>query len=1241
MKLLRALPLVLAFLTIAATPGLACTVFCAFDGRVALAGSNEDWADPNTQVWFVPATKDNYGIVYFGFGRGEYPPGGVSRHKLVIPAEGITKIKPEDLYGLPQGGMNEKGLFVDGASTEAIKVPAAPGKKAYDGRLEDLILRKCATVEEALKLLETYAFNSVQGQWMFADKTGDSAIIEAGEVIVRKRGNYQVMTNFLQSKVEPAKVTCPRYKLVSRALAERKDLSVDLVRSLLKATAQQSTTYSAIFDLANSEVHVHHRRDFDRSVKINLKEERAKSERALTIASLFKPDDELRRRALFGAQLAPVTREVRERQKLADDGGVLLEQVFPGTSAADGDFKAGDVILAIGGVKVTGIPLFLQKIEEARAGDVLTLDVVRDGVRAKRRLALKEMPREKGDGYDVIYGSVTSHGARLRTIVTRPKGEGRHPAAMLLQGGHTCFSIDNPVGTPFGFTWVARNLARRGYVTMRIERPGCGDSEGGPLRDVDFDTELDGYKQGLRALKQLDFVDAANVFLFGHSQGGINAPLVAVEVPVRGIAVFGTVSGGGLEGMLGQRRRLAMLDGTNPADVDREVLAQARFWYPLLVEKKTPREIRELQPAPPKHVWGQWVTDDKYVAGRHFTFYHQGADKNLAEAWSEVAATRLAFGGKGASSKAPSEPAQPRVLAIWGTSDWLVDRAGNAWIAEIVNRVKPGNGTFVALDAIDHFFLRTATPEESYRYFKPVKGMPPTEFNRSIIEALCAWLDETAGRAKKAPEKPPGETRPVRRGDQFAGMDPYVRAALKKWEVPGLAIAVVKDGKVVLARGYGVCEVGKDRKVSADTAFPIASCAKSFVASAVGLLVEEGKLRWDDPVAKHLPDFELADRYLTEHVTLRDLLCHRTGLRRADLLADGTGFDAREILRRLKHLEPIAELRTQHSYNNHMYTALGEVVTRVAGRPWEQFVTERIFLPLDMKSTTARVADVSADRLALRHWRSDAGIVARPADNDMYSTVGDLAQWLKLQLAEGTCGDRRLLRPETVREMHALQSSIPVTSRPKDNIHAAQFFGSGLGWWVVDYRGHKTVSHSGAWGAWMAIMPDETLGVVVLSNLDQEYLAALLVYDVADAYLVGPETAWNPGKWESTWLRNEPVGAAYRPRDESRARLGKTRTAGTRPSLPLEKYAGTFDSKLYGRLVVRHQGGRLSITFGQFTTDLSHWQDNSFYVRAPTRLTFDWMLTFGLSGDGQVADVTVKHVGWDKDEKDHLFARGQ
>lgn len=448
----------------------------------------------------------------------------------------------------------------------------------------------------------------------------------------------------------------------------------------------------------------------------------------LTIAWSLQADgqpNELRRRAMFGAQLADVTPEVRGRQKLDGNGGVVLAQVFPGTSAADAEFTAGDVILAVDGAKLTGIPMFLQIVAKARAGDVLTLHVARDALRREKRVTFREMPREKGEGYDVVYGAVTSHGARLRTIITRPKVEGRHPAIMLLQGGHTCFAIDTPVGQPTSFTWIASDLTRHGYVTLRVERPGCGDSEGGPLRDVGFDTELDGYKQALQALKRFDFVDADNVFLFGHSMGGNMAPLMAVPVPVRGIAVYGTGAGTWFEGVFGQRRRLASLDGTNPTAVDREILDQARFWYPLLVERKTPREILEQNPELRKL---GWVVDEKYVGDRHYTFHHQIADKNLTEAWTNVAA---------------------RVLSVWGASDWLVDKAGNAWIAEVINRTRPGNGTFVVLDSIDHFFFRAASPEESYQIWKPAAGAPAREFNPVILETLRAWLDETAGRAKK------------------------------------------------------------------------------------------------------------------------------------------------------------------------------------------------------------------------------------------------------------------------------------------------------------------------------------------------------------------------------------------------------------------------------------------------------------------------------------------------------------
>jgi hypothetical protein len=455
-------------------------------------------------------------------------------------------------------------------------------------------------------------------------------------------------------------------------------------------------------------------------------------------------DSGLRRRAMFGAQFGAVTVDIQQRQKLNDGNGLVIQRVLPGTSAADAGFEVGDVILAVGGVSIPDFAAFLERMAGTRAGDVVTFEVVRDGRREERPVTLREMPREKGDGYDVLYASVTSHGARLRTIITRPPDGGRHPAVLLLQGGHTCFPIDNAVGEPSGFMRIAQDLARHGYVTLRVERPGCGDSEGGPLRDVDFDVELDGYIEALRALKRLDSVDADQVYLFGHSMGGIMAPLIAVQSPVRGIVVYGTTAETWFESVFSQRRRLAALDGTKPAEVDGEILAQLRFFYPLIVERKTPLQILEAVPELPRRIWDAWVTDDRYVYGRHYSFYHQIADRNLTDAWSRVASTRLPAG-----ADTPAAAVHPRVLSIWGAADWVGTQAASAWITEVVNRVQPGHGSFVALDSIDHGFFRAATFEESYRYFQPGEAGSFGQFNPDILVVLRSWLAQSSGIASK------------------------------------------------------------------------------------------------------------------------------------------------------------------------------------------------------------------------------------------------------------------------------------------------------------------------------------------------------------------------------------------------------------------------------------------------------------------------------------------------------------
>lgn len=452
-------------------------------------------------------------------------------------------------------------------------------------------------------------------------------------------------------------------------------------------------------------------------------------------ASSVSADNNLPRRGMFGAALASVTTIEQKRQGLATTDGVMLEEVFPDTSAAAAEFKARDVIRRMNDIEVPDVATFMHELSLARAGDSFVFGMIRDGTNLEKHVTLKEVPRERDEHYETTYGHVVSRGARLRTIVTRPKAEGRRPAVLLLQG-YGNFSIDQPVGPPTGFTQICRYLSRNGYATMRVDRRGCGDSEGGPCRDMDFETELDGYRQALQAIRELDFVDVNNIFIFGHSIGGFFGPILAAETPVRGIASYGTTTGSWLDGVLEQRSRLFSLEGTKPADVASRIQRELQFWRPLLEEKRTPAEIRKLHPEQNTMV-ARLAIDDRYIYDRHYSWLHQIADVDIEEVWDRVATTVLEDGDQG--------PIYPQVLSMWGTSDWVAERKPVARIDEIVNRVQPGNGTFIAIDASDHFFFHAASLSESFQYFRPPAGGPYGKFNPAILAELRNWLDETSG----------------------------------------------------------------------------------------------------------------------------------------------------------------------------------------------------------------------------------------------------------------------------------------------------------------------------------------------------------------------------------------------------------------------------------------------------------------------------------------------------------------
>jgi len=257
----------------------------------------------------------------------------------------------------------------------------------------------------------------------------------------------------------------------------------------------------------------------------------------------ISPDSgvELARGAFFGAKVGQVSDEVRDQLKLDEGTGIAVEAVIPGSTAEAAGFKAGDVLLAVDGVKIPGTAEFIRTIGGLKGGASVTIEFRRGDALRKEKVTFKGRPFEKSDAYEIVYDSVPTRAGRLRTILTRPKGQGKQPALFLIQG-IGLFSIDNPIGPLSSYRTIVDHFARSGYVTLRVDKPGCGDSEGGPARDVDFDTELDGYRQALKMLKARGDVDAASVFIFGHSMGGVMAPLLAADLPVRGIIVYGTIT---------------------------------------------------------------------------------------------------------------------------------------------------------------------------------------------------------------------------------------------------------------------------------------------------------------------------------------------------------------------------------------------------------------------------------------------------------------------------------------------------------------------------------------------------------------------------------------------------------------------------------------------------------------------------------------------------------------------------
>ncbi len=472
--------------------------------------------------------------------------------------------------------------------------------------------------------------------------------------------------------------------------------------------------------------------------------------------------------------------------------------------------------------------------------------------------------------------------------------------------------------------------------------------------------------------------------------------------------------------------------------------------------------------------------------------------------------------------------------------------------------------------------------------------------------------------------------------DRFANSKPYITDAMRQWHVPGLAIAVVNDGQIVFIEGFGVRKLGHSASVDSTTLFAIASLSKSFTAATAAILVDEAKLQWDEPVRRHYLKLKLFDDYLTKHVSLRDLLSHRTGLARGDLLPR-RGWNCAEIIRRMQFLQPEAGFRTQFGYSNVQYILAGETISRAAGKPWEELVSQRIFAPLNMHSTVPFRPHPLPDDYASHHRLRGEQVVAVNAEDGnriaaaaygIQSNAQEMTHWMKCLLAGGEYQGRQILSTDSINEMFAIHCSIPIRKASPENIYAAKFYGWGLGWGVLDYRGKKIVTHYGGSGVQIGLMPEENLGVVVLTNLEATNLAGMLMYDVFDAFLVGADRAWDRGKWKLWQTADEHPDRTLL---KQRAEAQKQRQPDLPYQRPLAEYTGNYANQLNGDLTIGQSATGLTLQFGpNRAVPLSHWSGETFYARLPVvdEPYMDWLCTFKPAENGKVESINVRRLGW-------------
>ena len=467
-----------------------------------------------------------------------------------------------------------------------------------------------------------------------------------------------------------------------------------------------------------------------------------------------------------------------------------------------------------------------------------------------------------------------------------------------------------------------------------------------------------------------------------------------------------------------------------------------------------------------------------------------------------------------------------------------------------------------------------------------------------------------------------------------------INEELANWDLPSIGVGIVKDGEVVLAEGFGMANIEKNLASNPDALYQIGSCSKAFTAAACAKLVDMGKLEWDKPIHHYMPWVEFKDPFTTMNVTVRDLLCHRTGLPRHDAYWINGPQSRYECVYNLRNMNPAWSFRSHWCYQNTCFVLAGMLVETLSGKSWEEFVQEEIFNPLGMTRSFFYVDDIANDDNAsvgygrvmptdLTGWKrvdflksdredkaSGVGAPYGPAGS-IISTVNDMLKWVQFNLNNGKAGDTQVISEENMKELHKAQmlmSAALLVPFPEEDMYAY-----GMGWFIEMYRGHYRVQHGGninGYTALVTMIPDQNLGIVTLINFDNGFMSYGASYQITDEFL-GVEG----GDWNNRW--REIVKQVFASAPEQMKMLRGEKIEGTSPSHDLDAFTGTFRNATYGDVVIGKDENGLTFTYNKASSPMEHFHYDTFTITDVHHLLSGMNVLFKTDKTGTVNELDI------------------